>query len=143
VPAYAKGELSLDAYLVRILAALCKQSGGELRIKGELVDAAGEATTLLKSWDSTKQEVVLTVSMGTFSEVFRVVAEKQPAKTVITAAQTPERTEETPAPTRVGSTLLNEERLTHLESILQKRRIASMLNAELKQRRQAPQGETP
>src|ERR1035437_3232817 len=78
--AYNRGELSLEAYLVRILAAMCRQSGGEIRIKGELVDAINEPTTLLKDWDSRTQELVLRTHLGTFGEVFRVTPEKPPTR---------------------------------------------------------------
>ncbi len=81
--AYNRDGLSLDAYLVRIIAALCKANGGELRVRGELVDAVGESTVLLKAWDSTKQELVLTVTMGTFGEVFKVVPERQTGPTPV------------------------------------------------------------
>jgi len=75
--AYHRAELSVEAYLVRILAAMCRQSGGELRVKGELIDMIGEGTVLEKSWDSQRQELVLKASMGMFTEVFRVIPEKQ------------------------------------------------------------------
>ena len=87
--AYNRDGLSIEAYLVRIIAALCKQAGGELRVKGELVDTVGEATALLKSWDSKTQELVLTVTLGTFGEVFRVIPERQTGPTEIRPA--PER----------------------------------------------------
>lgn len=141
--AYQRGELSVDAYLVRILAALCRQNGGELRVKGELVDTVGDATALLKSWDSAKQELVLTVNMGSFGEVYRVVPERQTPKQAvpITAPSngqtfdpldklfTPEPRKEPP---RVASTLDDTERLSKLESALQKRRIARLFEEELK-----------
>jgi hypothetical protein len=137
--AYNRGELSLEAYLVRILAALCRQNGGELRIKGELVDAINEPTTLLKDWDGHTQELVLRTHMGSFGEVFRVIPEKQPTKEVIAAD--PIRTQQeqpltlpfNPPPKRSA---LSDEKLAEMETILTKRRVASMLKDELKQRRQ-------
>lgn len=137
--AYNRGELSLEAYLVRILAALCRQNGGELRIKGELVDAINEPTTLLKDWDSSKQELVLRTHLGTFGEVFRVIPEKQPTKEVIAADPIRKHQEEIPfQPPPKGSTL-DDEKLASMEKTLQKRRIASLLKDELAAARRRPE----
>jgi hypothetical protein len=140
ITAYARGDLSIEAYLVRIIAAVCRQNNGELRVKGELIDTIGEATALLKSWDSKTQELVLTVSMGTFGEVFRVIPEKQTnAATVIRPI---EREEAQPlangAPARHGSTLDNPD-LVKMEQDLLKRRIAAMLQDEFRRRKAATQ----
>jgi hypothetical protein len=135
--AYNRGELSLEAYLVRILAALCRQNGGEIRIKGELVDAINEPTTLLKDWDTHTQELVLRTHMGTFGEVFRVMPEKQPTREVIAADPLKREAAEQPTlfPTTKGSTL-DDEKLTTLERTLQKRRVAQMISEDLRKRRQ-------
>ena len=137
--AYSRGDLSLEAYLVRILAALCRQAGGELRIKGELIDVIDQPTTLLKDWDSKTQELVLRTHMGSFGEVFRVVPEKQPTKEVIAAD--PIRTQQAeipfnPAPK--GSTL-SDDKLADLEKTLTKRRVVALLKEELKQRQRQPE----
>lgn len=140
MPAYLRGELSLEAYLVRILSALCRANGGELRIKGELVDSINEPTTLLKDWDSSKQELVLRTHMGSFGEVFKVIPEKQPTKEVIAAV--PKQTqEERPLdlPFRPKGSTLDDGKLADMEKTLQKRRIASMLSDELERRRRQPE----
>lgn len=135
--AYNRGELSLEAYLVRILAAFCRQNGGELRIKGELVDAINEPTTLLKDWDSRTQELVLRTHMGSFGEVFRVVPEKQPTKEVIAADPIkPEQQRDLFA--AKGSTL-DDEKLQRLERELTKRRVASMISEDLRKRQRQPE----
>jgi hypothetical protein len=140
--AYNRGEITIEAYLVRILAALCRQAGGELRVKGELIDTVGEATALLKSWDTAKQELVLTVSLGTFGEVFRVVPEKQTAgQVVIRPAMEPEPMK--PAngtAARSTSTIDDDAKLIELESKLRKRRIAAMLQDEMRRNRPQPGG---
>jgi hypothetical protein len=142
--AYERAGLSLEAYLVRILAAMCRQAGGELRIKGELVDMINEPTTLLKDWDSRTQELVLRTHMGSFGEVFRVLPEKQPTKEVIAADQIKRQQEEIPLtlPLRPSGSTLDDEKLTEIERKLTKRRVASMLNEEMR-RRQAGQPEEP
>jgi hypothetical protein len=132
--AYNRGELSLEAYLVRILAALCRQNGGELRIKGELVDAINEPTTLLKDWDSRAQELVLRTHMGSFGEVFRVVPEKQPTKEVI-AADPLKKEADQPGLFPGKSSTLDDEKLQKLERELNKRRVARMISEDLRQRR--------
>jgi hypothetical protein len=137
--AYNRGELSLEAYLVRILAALCRQNGGELRIKGELVDAINEPTTLLKDWDSSKQELVLRTHLGTFGEVFRVIPEKQPTREVIAADPIRNQPEQIPfQPLPKGSTL-SDEKLADLERALTKRRVASLLKDEMAAARSSPE----
>lgn len=137
--AYNRGELSLEAYLVRILAALCRQNGGELRIKGELVDAINEPTTLLKDWDGSKQELVLRTHMGSFGEVFRVVPERQPIKEVIAADPIRKQQEEISSqPLPKGSTL-DDGKLAAMEKTLQKRRIAHMLKDEMEAVRRRPE----
>lgn len=78
--AYDRGNLSPEAYLVRILAGIVRQNGGEVRIKGENIDHIGEATFIIKEWDATKQELVLRAGMHDFSEVFRVNPEMQRAQ---------------------------------------------------------------
>jgi hypothetical protein len=137
--AYNRGELSLEAYLVRILAALCRQNGGELRIKGELVDAINEPTTLLKDWDSSKQELVLRTHLGTFGEVFRVIPEKQPTKEVIAADPIRKQQEEiTFVPPSKGTTL-DDQKLTTMEKTLKKREIARLLKDEMGAMRRQPE----
>jgi hypothetical protein len=139
VSAYNRGDLSVEAYLVRLLAALCRQAGGELRVRGELVDAVGEATALLKSWDPKTQEVVLTTTLGSYGEVFRVVPEKQataPQRIALSVPLPPDADSPAPPPPRSSASLLDEsERLAALEIKLKKRRVASMLADELARRR--------
>lgn len=77
MPAYARGELTIEGYLLRILTAIVRQSGGELRVKGELIDCVGEPTALVKEWDQTKQELVLRSGMGSFVEIFKLNPERQ------------------------------------------------------------------
>jgi len=132
--------LSLEAYLVRILAALCRQAGGELRIKGELVDAINEPTTLLKDWDTRTQELVLRTHMGTFGEVFRVVPEKQPTKEVI-AADPLKREGEQPSLFQAKGSTLDDEKLQKLERDLTKRRVASMIAEDLRKRQRQPEAQ--
>jgi len=142
MPAYLRGELSIEGYLVRILAAICRQSGGEIRVKGELIDTPGDSTALMKTWDEKKQELVLTVSMGSFSEVYRVVPEKQSPKQLAFTDQSMRETEPLvdKQPSRHGHTLDNPN-LDALEKTLQKRRVAAMLKEELRNRRTNQTGE--
>jgi hypothetical protein len=82
--AYERGSLSPAAYLERVLSGLVRQAGGELRVKGELVDMAGEATRLVFTWDRTKQEVIIRGANAeeTIIDVFKVNPEQpKPAST--------------------------------------------------------------
>lgn len=136
MPAYLRGELSLEAYLVRILAALCRANGGELRIKGELVDVITEPTTLLKDWDSHTQEVVIRTHMGHFGEVFRVVPEKAPRGELFACeAPPPPPLPPTPAESHKPSSVLDSVRLAEMENKLIKERVARMLREEMAARR--------
>lgn len=143
MPAYSRGELSVEAYLLRILAALCEKAGGELRIRGELVDRAGESTTLTKEWDSKTTELVLRIEQTSYREIFRVNPEKNASK--VAAAQPEGRILDpldrtifregldTPkAPAKPISTAEDDERLANLEKALRKRRLAAMLQEEIR-----------
>lgn len=137
--AYHRGNNSLEAYEVRILAALCRQNGGELRIKGELIDTTPGGVQVLKGWDTAKQELVLKVNMFDFPEIWVVPPVNQPMKEVVAADPLKKngdgKQEELFA--KKGSTLDNE-KLAAMEQTLQKRRIASMLRDELQARRVSP-----
>jgi hypothetical protein len=149
VSAYNRAELSVEAYLVRILAALCRQNGGEVRVKGELIDLIGESTCLVKAWDATKQELVISASMGMFTEVFRVIPERQVPRAVTPSAEVVDTAARifTPQPKTNGPTAdeflpkgstLDDERLAELE---RRRRVASaaaLIRDELRRRRTQP-----
>lgn len=133
--AYNPEGIGTEAYLTRIISAICKQSGGSIRIKGELVDAVGESTVFTTEWDSSKQELVLTAPVGTHVRVFRVIPENQKVKEVVAADPLKKQAEQESTMRPVGSTL-DDAKLEQMEKTLQKRRIASMLNDEFKRRRQ-------
>ena len=151
--AYSRGELSIEAYLVRLLAALCRQNNGEVRIKGELIDTIGEPTTLVKSWDTGAQELVLRVGVGSFVEVFRVNPEKQAQRESVAAPRQAPAVrdplarifkDETPKPVNgetaeflpKGSTL-DDERLVGLERQRAVTRAAALIKDELRRRRES------
>lgn len=149
--AYNRGELSVDAYMVRLLAAIVRQNGGELRVKGELVDAIGEPTALIKEWDSSKQEVVLRSGMGSFVEVYKVVPEKQSGREVFTARpaqpvdpldraffREPEPRPETPSP-RSNVNPLDDTRASALEKKRNAARAAAVLRQYLDERKRNPE----
>ncbi len=140
--AYNRDGLSLDAYLVRIIAALCKANGGELRVRGELVDAVGESTVLLKAWDSAKQELVLTVTMGTFGEVFKVVPERQSTPTPVRSVDPLDRALFHTEPEGNGKTFtpktstIDNPNLSKLERDQRLRRAAAIVRDEQRLRQQ-------
>ncbi len=158
--AYSRDGLSVEAYLARLLTAIIRQSGGELRVKGETVDQVGEPTAFIKEWDKEKQEVVLRCGIGTFVETFRVVPEKPtgaqtaiPAQVPTAAAQIvdplvnlfrdrPATAEVQPEEkTRTTSTLDNE-KLVAMENNLRKKRVARLLADEIAANRKAAQERT-
>src|ERR1700692_4626623 len=73
MPAYSRGDASLESYLVKILAAICRANGGQIRVKGDQVDMIDQPVTLMKFWDQSSQELVLTTHMGSFAETFRAI----------------------------------------------------------------------
>ena len=88
--AYERGALGINGYLLRILTAIVRQNGGELRVKGELIDSIGEPTALIKEWDHKAQELVLRSGMGSFVEVFTLNPERQaPVAPVRPASEDP------------------------------------------------------
>lgn len=137
--AYDRGNLSPEAYLVRILAGIVRQSGGELRVKGEQVDHIGEPTVLIKEWDPIKQELVLRAGMFQFTEVFRVNPERHMAAAPqLTAPQPggdPLLNDRSFLPRR--QTIDNDERIRELERKKVVARAAAVLRDELRQRREA------
>jgi hypothetical protein len=77
MPGYNRGNGSAAEYLTRILAALIKKEGGEIRVAGADVDTIIHTTCIVKDWDSKTQELVLRVGIGEFTEVFKVLPEPQ------------------------------------------------------------------
>jgi hypothetical protein len=136
--AYNRDGLSVEAYLVRVLAAICRQNGGAIRVKGELIDTVGEATALLKSWDSKTQELVLTVSMGTFGEVFRVGPERHaaPAQPIPIDSAMGQNVPNQPSSNK-STGPLDDDRLAEMERRLRKQQFASALKREIDNRRDA------
>lgn len=136
--AYDRGNLSPEAYLVRILAGIVRQNGGELRVKGELIDQIGEATFIIKEWDHTKQELVLRAGMNQFNEVFRVNPEKH-----IAEMPKPAQVADPAARVIAGEgflpkrTIIDDERVAELERKKQVARAAAVIREELRQRKEA------
>jgi hypothetical protein len=132
--AYSRGDASLENYLVKIIAALCKMNGGQLRLKGELVDMIDQSVMLMKHWDSLSQELVLTTNTGSFPEVFIARPEKQPAKEVIAADPIRRQAqEEIPLtlPLRPRASTLDDERTALLEKKVDKVRLARKIREEI------------
>jgi hypothetical protein len=136
VSAYNRAELSVEGYLVRLLTALCRQAGGELRIKGELIDMIGESTTLTKFWDAQKQEVVLQASLGMFTETFIVKPERQmphPQPRVVDTVR-PEQPQKAPEEFLPTGSTLDNPRLAEMERRRNVAKAAATLRAELERR---------
>jgi hypothetical protein len=157
--AYSRDGLSVEAYLARLLTAIIRQNGGELRIKGEIVDMVGEPTAFIKEWDKEKQEVVLRCGVGSFVETFRVVPEKPTGPQTQIPAAAPANghavdplagffREAAPATDPVDKSrsvsTLEGERLVELENKLKKIRLKRMFQEEIEanQRKAARQERT-
>jgi hypothetical protein len=145
--AYDRGNLSVEGYLLRILAALCRQSGGELRVSGEEVDRVGEPTALTKEWDSKTQQLVLRVESVSFREVFKLTPEKQTPRVVERSADPMAsifRDRDAPLPVRPTApveeflpkgTTLDDEHNSMLERERRLKRAAAIFRAEAAMRK--------
>ena len=132
MPAYNRGQASLESYLVKIIAALCRQAGGEIRIRGDLIDMIDQPVTLLKDWDSKTQELVLKTHLGSFGEVFRAIPEAQPTKEVIAADPIRKQTEQPMnLPFRPSGSTLDDTKNAELEKKVDKLRLARKIREEL------------
>lgn len=158
MPAYTRGNLGPAAYLERVLSGLCRQMGGELRVKGELVDMPNEPTTLVFAWDPHTQELIIRgAKQGeTFLEMFRVTPESTapapaPPRVVDPLDRTlfrerdpleprrPSPEPPTPMPTRSNVNPLDDGKLTGLEKKRQAARAAALLRDYLAERnRESP-----
>jgi hypothetical protein len=142
MPAYVRGELGVEAYLVRILTAIVRANGGEFRVKGELIDTPTEPTALIKEWDARTQELVLRAGNGSFVEVYRVTPEKQQAKTpeprIVDPLEnlfTPKREAEDPRALRTST--VDNPNLADLERRRAVRQAAALLRDELRRRHES------
>ena len=143
MPAYSRGDLSVEGYLLRILAALCRQSGGELRVSGAEVDRVGEPTTISKEWDPDHQQLVLRVESVSFREVFKLTPEKQTPRVAVTERAADPMAQifrDAPAQTRTEDFLpkrstLDDEHNSELERQRWAKRTAALIREELRKRK--------
>jgi hypothetical protein len=135
--AWHKGDGSEHDYVMRVLAAIIQQAGGEIRVKGELIDRA-DPTLIWKKVDLAKQELVL--ELGTaFSETFVV----SPAKSgdFVAAAPAASRSPETRAKSSIGGAgSWDNPRLNELEKEQMKNRLKARVAEELRQYHEQQRG---
>lgn len=134
---YRKNEGSLEAYYTRVIGAICKQNGGEFRVKGELVDTAAEVGKFVMGWDHKTQEVVFRTDLS-FPQVMVVMPLGQPANETVAADPLQKNADQPNLFANKGSTL-DDEKLQKLERALRKRQVASMIAEDLKQRQRQPE----
>jgi hypothetical protein len=131
--------LSEEGYLTRVIAALCRQSGGQLRVKGEAVDMAQQSPTrVIKYWDSATQEIVfMCPPANSFTEVFHANTVVQPTKDrEIRQPDTPQ--DAVPIP-RTANTLDDAAKLDRIELELRRRRVVSQVAAEVRRQSARPE----
>lgn len=113
-----------ESYLIRVLAALLKERGGELRIKKNLLET-GERIGYQSDYDAEKNEVIFRLSSKESELVLTNYGEQQgqwvdPAKKITTTSSTEQET-----PARKSSNLLEEnQRLVELDNQMRRRSIA-------------------
>jgi hypothetical protein len=103
-----------------------------------MIDMIDQPVTLLKDWDCKTQELVLRTHMGTFGEVYIAMPETQPTKEVIAADPIEKQEQTMELPFRPSGSTLDDAKLSEMELTLKKRRVAAMLQDEMK-RRKAPE----
>jgi hypothetical protein len=162
MPAHDRGSTKLDAYLVRILAAVVRRAKeGELRVKVEDVDAIDEGCILVKDFDSTTGELIFRTG-SRYNEVYKVLPEvpcQTKTTTILGSSPSPPATPmASPSPSesagdpeeqirrsreRLASTLKTNEELAQMEKQYLQRRVAAQVRQELKQRSTEQQGLFP
>lgn len=130
--AHDRSGASVESYLCRLVAALCKKNGGELRVRGADVDKITEPAVLIKDWDDEKQEVVIRLGSA-FNEVYRVNPSQPKVATQWQPAEVPAQTTETAKPKKT-STLEDNEKLGELEAKMKRHRIARMVVEDMAER---------
>jgi hypothetical protein len=126
MPLHDRGTAKLDAYLTRILAALAKKAGGELRISAAEIAVLDERVTLVRDFDEQTQEVVLRWGSPA-CEVYRVAGDAAWQTTPRTVAPVAEpATPATPQTEPLRSGVPDNEKLYKLETALLRRRVARL-----------------
>lgn len=153
MPAHSRGSESVESYLTRVLAALCRQQNGEVRLKGALLDSVPGDEKITIDWDASAQELCIRVITG-FGEVYRIDGaswptrtESQPAQPKVISIPAPT----TPAPTqvnlqehqdRVRATTMDTERLAELENKMIRERLYARIRRDTDEMARE-MGETP
>lgn len=163
MPAHDRGATRLDAYLIRILAAVVKRTkDGELRLPAEAIDGIDENCIVIKDFDSKTGDLVFRTG-SRFNEVYRVTPEVPAWQTKPTTSRNlseipepirPGTAEEDPRvqrtnpnlaqemrerEERLAATLKTNEDLANLEKKFLQQRVAAQVRQEL--RRQSHQQE--
>jgi len=138
MPAHSRGSESVESYLTRVLAALCRQSNGEVRLKGATLDSVPGDEKISVDWDSAQQELVIR-AITPYGEVYYVNGalawknpEAPPKPTVVTipAPQNPPPQNFQPHDDKVRATTLDTERLVELENKMVKDRILARIRRD-------------
>ena len=132
MPAYYIAGQPWEPYVSRVLYALCKAAGGELRVRGELVDTAADIAKISVSWDSATQEVVLRSGKESFQTVVTINPPKESRQTELPLQPMPGEPEPPvvhKAATRHRNLMDDPEHLAKLEdAIARQRRLVAMRN---------------
>ena len=137
--------LSVEGRLTRILAAIVRHSGGEVRIPTELVDTPGEATTLVFTRDRSTQDFIIRGAKSTevTLEIVRVTPERSATRaTVPVIPKEPEPPAIPTEPVQISRPPLNDADLGKLEGKLRRITLARQLAEEMERRRRSNH-ETP
>jgi hypothetical protein len=134
--------LNAEQRLLRILSAICKQSGGIIRLPLELVDSPGEHTKIDFKRDKKTQEFIVegVKENEVLLESMRMRPEPvRPGFTTVDTAAPHIPAEPPPNGFTPSRSELSDNQLSDLEKKLQKRRIANMMTDELRNRKPAQQ----
>jgi hypothetical protein len=126
--------------LTRVLSALCKTNGGEMRVANELVDAPGDATQIHLLRDRKTNELIIRTAKENELplKTFSVTPENIAPQTVNAPVPQQESAQaELPLERSTHTNVLDKKGLEKLESQLQARRVLRMIDDEKKAARNA------
>ena len=127
--------------LTRVIAGLCRVSGGELRIPYEMFDNPADATKIELLRDRKSQELIIRTAKENELplKTFAVTPENTTPQAVTAQPPQPEAQQELPLTPKTHGNVLDNDKLGALESKLMQRRVARLIKDEQDAARRSPQ----
>ena len=145
MPAHSRGAENVEGYLIRVLAALCRQSKGEIRVKGATLDQVAPGEKIATDWDATTQEIVIR-TITDFGEVYSVdgstawtrkIAQPPKQDQVSVSEPSPISIPMPPASDKIRVTTMDTERIVELENKIARQSLLKRIREYKKQEEEA------